>query len=107
VRVAIGKEVEAVVESTTATGKTVLINVSAQILSAPPEKVEVLFDSRKIDLADNYADVLSPTDENVPEYLILAGGRGFQVLVSIPSFSRHIITIRGPVAVRALRPRCS
>jgi hypothetical protein len=62
-------------------------------------RVEVEVDGEKIPLADSYKDVLDPNnDGNQAEYLILVGGEGIQVLVSIPHFSARTITIRGPIA---------
>jgi parallel beta-helix repeat protein len=98
VRVEPGKKIEVVVESAAVMGRTILLNIESQALQVPAEKIEVLFDGKKIGLADDYADVLDPTNESVPEYLIVAGGRGMQILVSVPSFSSHTITIRGPAA---------
>jgi PGF-pre-PGF domain-containing protein len=99
VRVTAGERIDVVVESSTKAGKTILLNLDNRVLPAPPEKIEVLFDGKKIQLADDYTDVLDPTDENLPEYLVLTGRRGVQILVSIPFFSKHTITIRGPVGV--------
>jgi parallel beta-helix repeat protein len=98
VRVETGKKIEVVVESTAVAGKTLLLNIENQVLQVPADKIEVLFDGKKIGPADDYADVLDPTNEGVPEYLVVAGGRGMQVLVSVPSFSVHTITIQGPAA---------
>jgi hypothetical protein len=98
VRVETGKKIEVVVESTAVAGKTLLLNIENQVLQVPADKIEVLFDGKKIGPADDYADVLDPTNESVPEYLVVAGGRGMQVLVSVPSFSSHTITIQGPAA---------
>jgi predicted transcriptional regulator len=58
----------------------------------------------EIGLADNYADILDPTDENEPEYLILKGGKGAQILVSIPSFSTRTITITTLPTVPVIAP---
>ncbi|MEM2481169.1 MAG: hypothetical protein QXR87_06490 [Candidatus Hadarchaeales archaeon] len=60
---------------------------------------EVLVDNVPAGLADDYEDVLDPTDDGGRcEYLILKGGRGTQLLVSIPGFSSRTITIKGPLA---------
>jgi hypothetical protein len=56
-------------------------------------QIMVLVDNENIGPADDYDDVLDPTNEDVPEYLILVGQKGAQVLVSIPSFSTRTITI--------------
>lgn len=69
-------------------------NIENTVLPIPSiENILVLFDGKEIGMADNYADVLNPNDENVPEYLVLLGARSTQVLVSIPHFSTHTIEI--------------
>jgi parallel beta-helix repeat protein len=73
-------------------GRTVLLSIENEVL--PLGWVwEVTVDNLPIQMADDYTDVLDPTDENVPEYLILKGGRGAQVLVSIPGFSARTIAV--------------
>jgi hypothetical protein len=90
--VMVGEKIEVVVESDVENGRTVLINIENEVL--PVGWIQrVLVDNVEIGLADDYADVLDPTDENVPEYLILKGGKGAQVLVSIPSFSTRTIAV--------------
>ncbi|MFN4132751.1 MAG: DUF2341 domain-containing protein [Candidatus Hadarchaeales archaeon] len=75
-------------------GRTVLLNVENEVLPVLSEEIEVRVDNVKIRLADDYADVLDPTnDENACEYLILKGGKGVQLLVSIPRFSTRTVTI--------------
>jgi hypothetical protein len=55
----------------------------------------------KIQRAKDYGDIIDPMDESEPEYLILEGVGGKQILVSVPSFSEHIITVqaKGETAV--------
>jgi len=87
-------EVEVRVSSEVTTGKTIMINIDNEILPISRlVEILVLYDGEEIALADDYSDVLNPEDENVPEYLILLGAKGIQVLVSIPSFSLHTIAI--------------
>jgi hypothetical protein len=88
----IGEKIEVVVSSEVENGKTVVVNVDNRVL--PVGLIaRVLVDNVEIGLADSYEDVSDPTDEDVPEYFILKGGRGAQVLVSLPSFSARTITI--------------
>lgn len=94
-KVEVGKEVEVAVDSPTPAGKTVILNLEEALL---PSQVVVLVDNVQIPMADNYEDVMDPTGENTCEYLLLIGARQVQVLVSIPHFSRRVITIRGPIA---------
>jgi len=82
------------VSSEISTGKTIVINIDDQILLLSDlREILVLYDGSEIDLADDYADVLNPNNENVPEYLVLVGSAGMQVLVSIPHFSTHTIEV--------------
>jgi hypothetical protein len=80
------------VESDTQGGRTVLINLRQHVLRA--EKLRILVDHDVAEQADDYADVLDPTnDGDRAEYLILKGDRGMQIAVSIPRFSARLITI--------------
>ena len=89
------------VSSEVSPGATIVINVdSAVVPISSLEELEVLVDNENIELADDYEDVLDTTDENASEYLILVGAEGIQVLVSIPHFSVHTITL-GNVAAAA------
>jgi len=102
-RVIVGERVEVTVESDVENGSTVLINLDNRVLPVGWIR-EVLVDNEPATLADDYADILDPNNDNgSPEYLILAGGKGVQVLVSVPSFSSHTITIRGPIAAAPAR----
>jgi hypothetical protein len=75
-------------------GRTIVINIDDTTLPiTSPEEVIVLYDDLEIGLADDCADVLNPYDESDPEYLLLKGDGGLQVLVSIPHFSTHTITV--------------
>ncbi|MEM3723663.1 MAG: right-handed parallel beta-helix repeat-containing protein [Candidatus Hadarchaeales archaeon] len=75
-------------------GRTILLNVEDEIIPVLSEEIEVRVDNVKIEMADDYADVLDPAnDENACEYFILKGANGIQLLVSIPSFSSRTVTI--------------
>jgi hypothetical protein len=90
--VVIEERIDIAVTSGVENGKTIVINVDDRVL--PVGLIQrILVDNEEIGRADNYADVLDPTDENVPEYFIREGDRGAHILVSIPSFSTRIITI--------------
>jgi len=94
VEVSVGEKVEVTVSSEVEKGKTVILNIDDHTLPVLQlDGIIVLYDNEEIGPADDYEDVLDPTDENVPEYLILIGEKGIQVLVSIPRFSTHTITI--------------
>ena len=82
------------VSSSLPQGKTIVINIEKAILPVTkPEELIVMVDGKRIGLADDLSDVLEPSDENVPEYLVLIGNKGVQILVSIPSFSTRTIMI--------------
>ncbi len=73
-------------------GKTILLRVNNSILkAASPGDIRVLFDGIEIQQADNYTDVMNPTDK--PKYLIVIGAKDVEALVSIPKFSEHQIII--------------
>jgi hypothetical protein len=89
-----GGKVEVRVSSEAAGGKTIVINVDNNTLPISSlEEIKLLFDDEEIELADDYEDVLVPSGEDAAEYLVLLGENGIQVLVSIPHFSEHTITI--------------
>jgi WD40 repeat protein len=75
--------------------KTVLVNIddyTKKVLQL--DRIGVWVDNVQIEQADDYDDVLDPTDdEDEPEYLVLVGRNGAQVLISIPRFSTRTITI--------------
>ncbi len=78
------------------TGKTIKVNIGQNVLS--PQDLEVRFDGQKIPLADNLTDVLNPNDDGLqPEYVMveISGGTSneFFLLVSVPHFSEHLITL--------------
>jgi parallel beta-helix repeat protein len=92
--VSIGENIRVKVSSQAPSGRTILLHVDNHILPiSEPWEIDVFCDGREVKPAIDYGDVLDPTNENVPEYLVLFGARGIQVLVSIPSFSDHTITI--------------
>ena len=75
-------------------GRTIVINIDYDTLPISElDELLILYDGMEIGLADDYADVLNPYNEDVPEYLVLMGARGIQVLLSIPYFSTHTIEI--------------
>ena len=78
-------------------GKTIKINVGKGAISSKDLKVK--FDGEEIPMADNITDVLNPNDDGLqPEYVLvnIEGGKGneFFLLISVPHFSKHIITLQ-------------
>jgi hypothetical protein len=97
-KVEVGNRIEMEVSSTSENGKTVVINVDDLVFPNLDEAVKrgratVLFDNQAIKQAEDYADILDATNDDGAEYLVLLGARGAQVLVSIPHFSDHTITV--------------
>ncbi|MFN4133918.1 MAG: Ig-like domain-containing protein, partial [Candidatus Hadarchaeales archaeon] len=90
-----GNNIEVQLTSENTEGRTAIINIDNYALPIINiEHVQVFVDGTQINMADNYDDVLNPADDgDRPEYLILVGGQGVQVLVSIPHFSTRTITI--------------
>jgi hypothetical protein len=88
-------KVEIIVNSTEKTGKTIVVDIDFETMNVTdPSDVVVMFDGEEISMADDYDDILNSSDDgNNSEYLIVFGSNGVQVLVSIPSFSEHTITI--------------
>ncbi|KAF5425484.1 MAG: putative membrane protein YkoI, partial [Candidatus Methanocomedens sp.] len=76
-------------------GTTVSLSVSSDILEVMQEEnVTILFDGEQIQMADNYDDIMNPDDDGrAAEYLVVVGSEDVEVLVSIPHFSAHTITI--------------
>jgi len=83
-----------IVDSNMPKGKTIMVDLdSRSLLITKIEEVIVVFDGEKIEMSSSLADVLNPNDDDKPEYFILWGSKGTQVLISIPSFSAHTIEI--------------
>jgi len=78
-------------------GTTVSLSVSNDILEVMQEEnVTILFDGEQIQMADNYEDIMNPDDDGgAAEYLVVVDSESgvVEVLVSIPHFSAHSITI--------------
>ena len=50
-------------------------------------------------MADDVVDVLDPTNDASAEYLVTVGANGVQLLISIPHFSQHSITISSVIEI--------
>lgn len=75
------------------TGKTIVINVESGYFENT-DNIIINYDDESIKIADDINDILNPNDDGShPEYLILEGSKGVQIMVSIPHFSDHKITI--------------
>ena len=74
-------------------GKTIVVNVEEGFFDINSD-IMVTYDDLEIKMADDIDDILNANDDgSTPEYLIVEGALGVQILVSIPHFSEHSITI--------------
>jgi hypothetical protein len=74
-------------------GKTIAITVNPSLFENAKDII-VKYDSETISMADNITDVLNPNDDGShPEYLITFGANATEILISIPHFSEHEITV--------------
>ncbi|MEA2053918.1 MAG: hypothetical protein U9O96_02195 [Candidatus Thermoplasmatota archaeon] len=81
-------------------GKTIKVNIGKGVLSV--QGLRVMFDGKEIPMAEDIADVLNPNDDGLqPEYVLVnvnsKSGGEFFLLISIPHFSVHDITIESIV----------
>jgi len=74
--------------------KVLLINLNSTTIDVANMKyIDVLYDGNHIAPAANVDEVLHPASSDQPHYAILVTQSGAQILVSIPHFSPHTITI--------------
>lgn len=87
--------VELTVASAEHAGKTLLVSLDPDTIPGMAKgKATIRFDGEIVAQAVSYADILDPSDDGgLAEYFVLAGEAGTQVLVSIPSFSVHTVTL--------------
>ena len=83
------------VSATNQTGpKVILVNLNSTTIDVSSIKyLHVLYDGKVITPADNVDQVLYATSADDPHYAILITTSGAQVLISIPHFSTHTITL--------------
>ena len=83
------------VSATNQTGpKVILVNLNSTTIDVSSIKyLHVLYDGKVITPADNVDQVLHATSSDDPHYSILITQNGAQVLISIPHFSTHTITL--------------
>lgn len=83
------------VSATNQTGpKVILVNLNSTTIDVSSIKyLHVLYDGKVITPADNVDQVLHATSSDDPHYSILITANGAQVLISIPHFSTHTITL--------------
>lgn len=84
-------------------GRTFVVNVEDDLVSLGDE-LRIRYESvdeetgeahkERIERADSLQDVLDPSDDDGPEYWIVEDADGVQVLVSIPHWSIHRVSIQ-------------
>jgi parallel beta-helix repeat protein len=86
--------VRVTVSSENSEGQVIIVDIDDNVIKFESlDEITVLFDGRKIDMADSYEDVLNLTNENEAEYVVVLGRNGVQLLISVPHFSVHVIDI--------------
>jgi hypothetical protein len=74
-------------------GKTIAITVDPSLFENAKDII-VKYDGEIISMADNITDVLNPNDDGLhAEYLLTLGANATEILISIPHFSEHEITV--------------
>jgi hypothetical protein len=83
------------VSATNQTGpKVILVNLNSTTIDVSSIRyLHVLYDGKVITPADNVDQVIHATSSDDPHYAILITTNGAQVLISIPHFSTHTITL--------------
>ncbi len=83
------------IDASSQTGpKVLLINLNSTTIDVANMKfIDVRYDGNHITPAANVDEVLHPTSSDQPHYAILVTQSGAQILVSIPHFSTHTITV--------------
>jgi hypothetical protein len=92
---ATGDSVVITVNASSGTGpKVILINLNSTTINVANMKLmHVLYDGHPITPAANVNQILHTTSSDPPRYAILITQSGAQILVSIPHFSTHTITL--------------
>ncbi|MBS3816975.1 MAG: hypothetical protein KGY76_05370 [Candidatus Thermoplasmatota archaeon] len=73
--------------------KLVVVDISSTVMNvSSPEDLEMTFDNESIEHVDSYSDLVEKSEE--PGYTLLRGEEGIQVLVNVPHFSTHTITLQ-------------
>jgi len=74
-------------------GRTIAISTNLDMFDLTKE-LDIKYDGEQIKMADDITDVLNPNDDGAhSEYLLAIGDDGIEILISIPHFSEHQITI--------------
>jgi len=76
----------------TSTGRIIILDVDKETLD-PFKPIGVIYDGVIISMAYDLNDVFDLDESEDPEYIITQGANGSQIIVSIPSYSTHEITV--------------
>lgn len=78
-------------------GRVIVFNVDARILGAKSaDELDIRFNNRTMQMADDLADALDPDNDGLePEYYVVWDPQTetFQMIVSIPHYSVHVLSI--------------
>ena len=87
--------VDITLASSLSAGQTLLVSLDPDTIPGMARgKASIRFDGEAVAQATSYADILDPDDDQgAPEYFVLAGDAGTQVLVSAPSSGVHTVTL--------------
>ena len=76
------------------TSKIIVMTLDSSLIDIS-ESVVVTYDGNQIYLADDLQDAVDPNNDGLqPECLIIQGASSIQIIISIPHFSQHEITIQ-------------
>lgn len=74
--------------------RVILVNLtSAQFLNLRNGTLVVTFDGSQVRQASSVVQVLSPSSSSTPLFVLVQTSTGYQLLISIPHFSTHVIQI--------------
>ena len=74
-------------------GKIVVIDITDNSVIDTNGKIVVKFDDVEINMANSVSDILNPNGDVFPKYAIVTTQAGTQLLLWVPHFSEHTITI--------------
>lgn len=83
------------ISATNQTGpKVILVNLNSTTIDVANIKyLHIMYDGHRITPAANVVEILHTTSSDEPHYAILITQSGAQILISVPHFSTHTITI--------------
>lgn len=89
------QELTVIVDVEDPLGRTLVFHLDASLLPGAPGELRVLYDGLAIEAAASVEDVLNPDDDGLQaEFAVVVGDEGAQLLVSVPHFSVHTISVQ-------------